>query len=200
MPTLRPFRDYDEKDVINLFSFSGTLPATAGTLVKTTGNSGFVATDEQLEFLSSVGQSYNNTVSIRYGAYAKVATAGAGETPIGMMLMDVRETDENGEQLKFNPQKAAEMGVVLSGQAVPIVTRGIFLYSGTLLASQTPVAQSALYCGPSGELTTGYVRGIIATTTPSGTATGVSGITSPQVGFALGTKDSKNCVLIKLDI
>ena len=36
MPTLRPLRDYDEHDVINLFSWSGAVPAYKGTLVKMT--------------------------------------------------------------------------------------------------------------------------------------------------------------------
>ena len=111
MPTLRPYRDYDEKDVINVASFSGTLPATKGTLVKF--QQGFVATDEPVEMLGSVGQSYANTVSQRYGAYAKVAATTAGESAVGLLLMDVRETDENGEALKFNPRKAAEMGCVI---------------------------------------------------------------------------------------
>ena len=38
MPTLRPFRDYDEHDVINLFSWSGAVPAYKGTMVKIASN------------------------------------------------------------------------------------------------------------------------------------------------------------------
>lgn len=178
MPTLRPFRDYDEKDVINLYSFSGTIPANKGTLVKIV--QGFVSSDEPVEMLSAVGASYNNVQSQRYGAYAKVAAAGAGENVLGLLLKDIRETDENGEQLKFNPIKAAEMDVVLSGQAVPIVTCGTFLYSGAVLAAQTPAAHTKLYPGVSGELTTGV----------SGTS----------VGFCLGGKDTNSCVLIRLDV
>ena len=70
MATILPFRDYDEKDVINLFAFSGTLPATKGTLVKI--QAGFKATDE-ISMLGNVGQSYPNTVSERYGVAAQVA-------------------------------------------------------------------------------------------------------------------------------
>ena len=36
------------------------------------------------------------------------------------------------------------MGVVLSGQAVPIVSKGVFLYSGTTLASEAPTAKSSI--------------------------------------------------------
>ena len=45
MPTLRPFRDYDEHDVINLFSWSGAVPAYKGTMVKIASPSGFVASE-----------------------------------------------------------------------------------------------------------------------------------------------------------
>jgi hypothetical protein len=178
MPTLRPFRDLDEKDIVNLFSFSGTIPATRGTLVKIA--QGFVATDEPLAMLGNVGQSYSNTVSQRYGATAKVAVTSAGDAALGILLMDVRETDENGELLKFNPIKTAEMDVVLSGQAVPIATCGRFHYSGALLASQTPVAHSKLYAGVSGELSTG--------------------ISGSVVGFCLGGKDTNGCVFVQLDV
>jgi hypothetical protein len=191
MPTLRPYRNYSEKDVINNASFSGAIPATRGTLVKYV--QGFVATDEPIEMIGSVGASYNNTVSQRYGAYAKVAACGAGEAALGFLLMDVRETDENGEQLKFNPRKAAEMDCVTSGQAVPVVTKGEFHYSGVLLASQTPAAHTKLYAGPSGELTTGQVWGALG----SGT---ISGVTSPQVGYCLGGKDTNGCVMIRLNV
>jgi len=197
MPTLRPYRDYDEKDVINNAAFSGTLPATRGTLVKYVR--GFVASDEPTEMLGNVGASYNNTVSQRYGAYAKIAACGEGEAALGLLLMDVRETDENGELLKFNPRKAAEMDCVLSGQAAPVVTKGTFHYSGILLASQTPAAHTRLYAGPSGELSTGYVVGALAgATTYSGLA--ISGITSPCVGFCLGGKDTNGCVMIRFDV
>lgn len=196
--TLRPFRDYNEKDVLNFASWSGTIPAYRGTLVKIV--QGFVATDEPLEMLGSVGASYNNTVSQRYGAYAKIAACGAGEAALGIMLMDVRETDENGELLKFNPRKAFEMDVQLSGQTVPVATRGTFHYSGTLLASQTPAAMTKLYAGPSGELTTGVVVGLLTSATAVGDGSGVSGITSPCVGFCLGGKDTNGCVVIRLDV
>ena len=49
MATLRPFRDYNEHDVINLFKFSGTIPANKGTLVKVIGD-GWKTTDELERF------------------------------------------------------------------------------------------------------------------------------------------------------
>ncbi len=198
MPTLRPYRDYSEKDVINVASFSGTIPANRGTLVKMTR--GYVASDEPIESIGNIASSYNNTQSLRYGAYAKVAACGAGDAALGLMLMDVRELDENGEQLKFNPRKAAELDCVISGQAVPVVTVGTFHYSGVLLASQTPTQLTRLYAGPSGELTTGVVLGVAAGFAVSGTGTAISGVTSPTVGYCLGGKDTNGCVIIRLNI
>ena len=144
MATLRPFRDYNEHDVLNLFRFSGTIPANKGTLVKVIGN-GWKTTDE-LERLGSVGATYNN-----------------------------------GEKLIFHPRKQAEMEVALSGQAVPVVTKGTFLYSGATLASESPVGGSTLYCGAAGDITTGVASNI-------------------KVGKALGAPDADGVVLIRLNL
>jgi hypothetical protein len=70
-----------------------------------------------------------------------------------MTLFDCRETDENGELLKYRPRKAAEMEAAISGQAIPVVTRGVFQYSGALLTG-TINPGDALYAGVSGLITT----------------------------------------------
>ena len=105
MATLRPFRDYDEKDVINLFSLQtgATLPVLKGIMVKlhTTG----WQSDQELSLLGDAGTAVNNVTSQRYGVAANVDICGSGDTPLGMLLHDVRSTDENGELLKFNPKK-----------------------------------------------------------------------------------------------
>ena len=134
MATLRPFRDYDEKDVINLFALDltgETLPVGKGTIVKM-GAVGW-NNSQELEMIGEAGDmsgNISNVTSKRYGVTAKVAVADAGDEPLGMLLFDVAEKDENGELLKFNPRKAAEIEAVIEGQAVPIVTRGLFLVRG----------------------------------------------------------------------
>lgn len=160
--TLRPFRDYDEKDVINLYTYSGAVVdsqylilATKGTIVKITGD-GFRNDAEPLEMLGNFGAfTVNNWVGQRYGAIPKVTAAGTGDNYIGMTLFDVRELDENQLPLKYNPRKTAEMEVVISGQVVPIVTRGIFLYSGiTTGVNKIPVtAGNPVYVNANGGLT-----------------------------------------------
>ena len=180
---LRPFRDYDEKDVINLFSLEDTghsLPIVKGTLVALDGADGWKA-DQELEMLGSVGASFNGVTSQRYGVQANVAVVDDGNVALGMLLHDVRETDENGEQLKFNPRKAAEMEAVISGQAGPIITTGIFLYSGSGLSAETVAAGDTLYAHHNGQVEKS------------------SGNSAKKCGIALGAKDGHGHVLIKLD-
>ena len=180
---LRPFRDYDEHDVINLFTLDADITngVTKGHMVALPASgSGWKNTDE-LQRLGAVGSSYTNTVSERYGVAAKVAVAGSGSSLLGMTLYDVKETDENGEKFVFNPRKAAENDVVISGQAVPILTRGIVLYSGSQLATDDPSAGATLYSDANGCLTT---------TNGGGSA----------VGVALGGKDADNCVLVRVNL
>lgn len=149
--TLRPFRDYDEKDVLNFGAISGTdLPVNKGTLVKL--SVGLKVDQDPLEMLGNYGDfSVSNTVLQRYGVTPKLVVTQAGENPLGMTLFDVRETDENGEFLKYRPRKAAEMEAVISGQAVPIVTRGVFQYSGG--ATGAINAGDLAYAGPNGHIT-----------------------------------------------
>lgn len=183
MPNLRPYRDYDEHDVINLFKYSGSDTVNKGTFVKiVTG-----WTNDDINSYDPFAQSYPNTVSMRYGVRPAVTATATGDAPIGMTLYDVRETDENGQRLVFEPQKAAEMQVALSGQAVPIVTRGIFLYSGV---GGVVTAGANLYATTNGELTT-QVTGVDPTI-------GVTRQTN-KVGIALGPKGGNNLVLIKIN-
>jgi hypothetical protein len=179
MPTLKPFRDIDPHDVINLFKFeSGT--ANKGTFVKIV--SGFDNEDPngQVAYANDItAASYGNTVSMRYTVKPYVTATTSGDVPIGMLLYDVRETDENGERLWYHPRKQAEMQCVISGQAVPILTKGMVLYSGiTGVGPAAVTAGQSLYTSMFGELST------------TGSATN-------RVGFTLGPKDSKGWTLIR---
>ena len=190
---LRPFRDYDEHDVLNLFSYdttglsAGSISITKGTLVKiATGWKNYdsgVELGGGLEFIGSAGTlSPTNVVSQRYGVTAKVVYSNTGETPVGMMLYDVKDVDENGELLKFKPRKAAEMQAVIPGQAVPVVTRGIFLVQGVL---GTPTAGGIAYAGGTGQIT-------------SSTGTAGPNIANVAIGKFLGAADTNGETLVKL--
>jgi len=188
---LRPFRDYDEHDVLNLFSYdttnlsAGSINITKGSLVKiATGWKNYdsgVELGGGIEFIGGAGTLQpTNVVSQRYGVTAKVIVSTTGETPIGMTLYDVRDADENGELLKYYPRKAAEMQAVIPGQAVPVVTRGIFLVQGVL---GTPTAGGTAYAGGTGQITS---------------STGLHNITNVAIGKFLGAADVNNETLVKL--
>ncbi len=185
---LMPFRDYDEHDVVNLFAFGDTavtLDSTttvhAGSVVKI--KTGWTNSAE-MQMLGDAGASYDNVVSQRYGVNAEVEYANGGsETLLGITLYDVREYDENGELLKFKPQKAAELRAAISGQAVPVATKGTFLFAtgaftdvaGTISAGDT------LYASGNGQITNQAAE-------------------NSSIGKALGGVDDDGSVLVKLEL
>ena len=197
--TLLPFRQYDEHDVINMYTFdvSATVTdgvqASAGLLVDVLGD-GFKA-GADIHDLSATqpnaavnDNGYSGTLSLRYNLKAEVNAfdgTADGARPLGMLLHDVRTLDENGEDLRYNPRKADEMQVVVPGQAVPIVSRGIFLLketTSTLLASAT--ANALLY------------------STNGGAWTDNAGDSNDEpIGMALGAWDaSTSTILVKLGL
>lgn len=177
MPKLLPLRVLDEHDVLNFYTYSGNFPVNNGTFVKIVG-SGFV--NQSLSSMGAVGASYPGVTSNRWTVAPQVAQVSAtGDLPIGMLLYDGREVDENGEQLKFRPQKAAEMQAFLSGQAVPIAYKGQFMYSGV---SGTPAAGDKAYINVNdGSLTTSVNPNL-------------------YIGRFLGAKNSAGWAMVKLDI
>ena len=191
---LRPFRDYDEKDVINLYTLDVSsldsshnmttwdLRVPAGTLVAM--NADGWKTDDELQMIGGAGDlSVDNVTSQRYGVEAKVAVSGAAARPLGMMLHHFAKYDENGELLKYNPRKASELEAAIEGQAVPVVTRGIFLISGLAGTGSTALTAAGqdLYAGANGQISS-HDAG-----------------SSVRIGQALGLVAGGN-VLIKLEL
>ena len=187
---LRPFRDYDEHDVLNLFAFGDdavSLGVTdvvyAGSVVKI--KTGWKNDDETQDMIGNVGAGYNNTVSQRWGVTAEVEYCNGGaETPLGITLFDVREYDENEEALKFNPRKQDELQAVLTGQAVPVATKGTFLFAtGAWVADGAAVtAGASIYASGDGQVTPTLAS------------------VNTKVGKALGGPDSDGAVLVKLEL
>lgn len=183
MPTIKPVRQINPHEVVNAFACD-TIPSNKGTFVHIT--SGWENNEDDINLMfSNLGNTYLNTVSPRYGVQPRVAAATSGQTVFGMLLYDVRESDENGELLKFNPRKATEMQVALSGQAVPILRRGIVLYSGV---AGTPTGGAAAYLSDSA------TDGSLAVSVSTGT-----NATTARVGTFLGTKDADSYVFIHVD-
>jgi hypothetical protein len=187
MPNIKPLRDYNESDVLNgFYSWSGTIPVTKGTFVKI--SSGW-STESELAELGNAGAAYNNVVSQRVGLSTQVAQCNAsGDNAIGMLLYDVRELDENGMPLKWDPAKQARMQCVLSGQSTVILRKGLVLYSGVNGGAVPTVGVTAganAYLGTDGGINV------------SGSATNAN---VTKVGKFLGVPDSKGWVLLDVQL
>lgn len=127
---LLPDRSINEKDVINLYSLD-TASGEAGSFVKVAAGN---LTEDPVKyvarnganggFANSLGNGRSRYPEVPYKVTLCGGTGDAGRC-IGMLLRDVRETDENGEKLLFYPEKKAELQCVVSGEAVPIATRGV---------------------------------------------------------------------------
>lgn len=178
MPKLKPFRQYDEVNVLNFYRYSGSNDVNNGTFVRLV--TGWNPDDSNLAYSSNNGATYGNTVSPRWTVKAACTAAQSGQQVIGMTLLDVKEVDENGESLLFKPRKADEMQAVRSGEAVPIATKGIFLYSGI---NGTPLGT-----GDTAYLNNAATDGSIST---AGTI---------SVGKFLGPKNVYGCALIYIDL
>jgi hypothetical protein len=182
---LLPFRQIDEQDVVNMFAYDGTT-AQRGLIVKLKTTAGWKLSDAHELSAVSPNNSYTNTVTDRYAVKARVETCASGNTPFGMLMYDVAETDENGEKLIWHPRKAHEMQVSVSGQAVPVLTKGIVLLN-MADADRNNVAIAAgteAYAGAAGA--------VIAHSSASGTGL-------KRVGTFLGARETTGEVLVKLD-
>jgi hypothetical protein len=122
---LLPNRSINEKDVINNYSFDSN-SGEAGTFVKVSAGNLTLDPVEYGDF-GPFANSLGNATSQYPFVPQKVSTAGTGDAGLvlGMLLRDVREFDENGERLLYYPQKKFDLQCVLSGEAVPVATRGV---------------------------------------------------------------------------
>ncbi|MBN86865.1 MAG: hypothetical protein CL885_05010, partial [Dehalococcoidia bacterium] len=55
----------------------------------------------------------------------KIEAASAGEACVGVTLLQTAQYDENDEKLLYYPQKKLEVQAVLTGEAVPVLGKGI---------------------------------------------------------------------------
>lgn len=131
---LYPFRQYSEQDVVNLFASdtADTSPSTngngsAGVFVKVSAGN---LDNDPITYAANgyLGKTdYPFVGAAQYPSVPLTFTAATNDAPVlGITLNQTILEDENGEKLLYNPVKAAELQAVLSGQAVPVATRGIF--------------------------------------------------------------------------
>jgi hypothetical protein len=189
---LRPLRDFDEHEVINFFGVSGAL-VTKGTFVQAQGSGLNLLDPMVLENQSWLSQ----TISARFNVPNNVVPATSGQISnkiIGMTLKTVQTYDENGLPLKWFPEKAAQLDVVISGQACPIVSEGDFLYSGFSTGDAAIIAAGTGLGVTDDSL--GALKAIPNTLS-------VSGIASPNpavVAVALGPVNSQGYSYIRLKL
>lgn len=138
---LYPFRQYSEYDVINLFASdtADLSPSTngngsAGVFVKVS------AGNLDQDPITYADNSYLGKTDYPFLGAAqypsvplKFTAATAGEPVLGITLNQTLQQDENGEKLLYNPVKRQELQAVLTGQASPVATRGIFTLADTAI-------------------------------------------------------------------
>jgi hypothetical protein len=138
---LYPFRQYSEQDVINLFASdtADTSPSTngngsAGVFVKVSAGN---LDQDPITYATNgyLGKTdYPFIGAAQYPSVPLTFTAATAGTPVlGITLNQTVLEDENGEKLLYNPVKAAELQACLSGQAVPVASRGMFTLADTAI-------------------------------------------------------------------
>jgi hypothetical protein len=157
MKRIYPLRDYSEHDVINLFSMKevNTNITDSGG-----GDAGVIVTVDQgnldqdpVTFVTNSYLGKTNYAYVGRNQYPtvplKVKVAGTGDKAIGITMYETALYDENTEKFLYYPQKALENKVVLSGQAVPVLTRGfVTLDQSAFIAKGIPAVGSTLVVGP----------------------------------------------------
>ena len=142
---LKPFRDYSEHDVINMFTTTGVLQK--GTLVAVSAGVGNTnvfqntgagaATPYQTvstSFGSAPNYAYSTSAAVAWTVKAATSSASVvtgvssgGDTCIGMLLYEVANTNRFGENYRYRPKaERDEYQITIVGEAVPIVKRGTF--------------------------------------------------------------------------
>ena len=151
---LNPWRSYSESDVINMFSLD-VVTGEAGSLVRVSNGNlsqdvvSYVADND---WTSPLGHARSQYPITPVKVTKVTATGQAGV--LGLMLRDVRSTDENGENLKYYPEKKAELQCVITGETVPIATRGFFeLNSSAFVNGVVPSVGQLAVPAANGQLT-----------------------------------------------
>ncbi|MBC8410842.1 MAG: hypothetical protein H8E12_19315 [Rhodobacteraceae bacterium] len=152
---LLPFRQYDENDVINLFAndVSDAKSTTdgngsAGVFVSIKSGGGNFSKDpityvDRTELSASYDHTKNQYPEVQLKVTAAAVGSLAGKV-VGVTLKQTLEQDENGEKLLYNPVKRDELQAVLSGQACPVATRGIFTLTSSAFDAAADGANSCV--------------------------------------------------------
>jgi predicted RecA/RadA family phage recombinase len=151
-----PFRQYDENDVINLFS----MDACNGSPSETKADAGMLvsvsARDMDKDPVELAADSSNYLGKTNYPHVArnyypsvplKITANDGAKTALGITLAQTLSHDENGENLLRYPQKKTELYAVTSGEAVPVATKGVFTLFETAFDTTPTTSHVAVKAG-----------------------------------------------------
>lgn len=145
---LLPFRQINDNDINNQFALQGT--GEAGLLVSVSlGNM-----DEQMgwDYTNFPGAQFNRVSSYKNVTQTRVRPSQSGDTKfnvLGLTLFNVALTDENGEKYEYYKQKATENNVIISGNTMPVLTKGLVTlvsgaYNGTPSLGNVLIASNSV--------------------------------------------------------
>ena len=156
MHKLLPFRQYDEKDVINLFSlditssekalkyinlvpggesystganWSGTAVSVRAADIGKFGGEQPNRTEDP--YLGAIGSGNQGDYALKQGSFypetqGKLALTANDAGALGITIRPTLAWDENSTKLLDYPVKKDELQCVLPGEAVPVATKGFF--------------------------------------------------------------------------
>jgi hypothetical protein len=129
MINIKPFRDYSEHEVVNLFTLDIS-SGNKGSLVQMVSfdPDNHASWDNQLPGVPSYAYSADYSVN----ATVKLASSGTTSGILGLLLYDVREFLEpfHTPSTLANSTLLDEQQVSIPGTAIPILTRGIVEIAG----------------------------------------------------------------------
>ena len=197
MQRILPTRSYAETDVINLFARTAINSAItdsgsgdAGLFVKISSAD---LNKDPIAYSSAayLGKTdYPHIFGDMYPAVPhKVVPATAGAKCLGITLKQVAAYDENGEKLLYRKDRLESLNAVLSGQAEPILKRGIVTLASSAFDGTLTPGQKIAISANAGKVTgvaDGVVQAsgntIVGEVLGTGSRSSNAGITDPLAG------------------
>lgn len=133
-PNLKPLRDYNPHELINgrFTPNVGTMnKGTFVSIVSASGNNNVAysgnnpPTPQWSMSSSNLTGTPSYAVSRRWSLIDTVRAATSTDVVLGVTMNDVKDTNIYGENLFWDRNRKMANQIVLSGEAVPILTRGI---------------------------------------------------------------------------
>lgn len=138
---LLPFRQYNDHNVVNLFAGDFSDGAALSTPFVNGDNDNGVFVKVSAGDMTKAPVEYENNSYLGKTNYPyigrdqypvvplKFTPATTGSPCLGVTLNQTLTHDENGEKLIYYPQKAIELQAVMTGEAVPVLSKGLVTLS-----------------------------------------------------------------------